>query len=462
MQVLVLLAAHAGQVVAKERLIQTVWPDAFVTDDVLTRAISELRRVFGDDAKGQSYDDPEKWLSVDRRVSPTARSPRDPALMEAVLTISLAVVIVAAVVVLTRPRADPQVTRVTIAVLPFEHLGGPDREYVTDGLTEETSASLGQIDPEHLSVKGRTSTRSYKLTSKSLTEIGQELGAEYLLEASVQSEGSQLRVTAKLIRASDQEQVWAASYDRDLGRMLELQRDISVAIARQVQLRVSPDRLTALARRHTHNAEAYDAYLRGRHLWNQMLPATNQLAVEQYRKATELDPTFALPWAGLADIYSASPINGDAPPAAVSKPAREAAEQARTFGPDLVETQTALGAVSFWFDWDWPAAERAYRKAIAIDSGYAQAHRVLGIVLASMGRPKDARTAMSQARELDPSYPMQHALSAHAEFLGHDYEAGQKLAEQAIKVEGAFWIGYFQLALVHERMGNNELALKPD
>ena len=498
MQVLVLLAAHAGEVVAKERLMRTVWPDAFVTDDVLTRAISELRRVFGDDAKESRFiqtipksgyrliapvsssgadqgiaarGHAERLSTVaagdDHVAAPPTDAGRVSALEHAgwrsptlrLWVIGLAAVILAGVVVWPWLGADTQVPRVTIAVLPFEHLGSPERAYLTDGLTEETSASLGQIDPEHLSVKGgRTSTRPYKHTSKSLAEIGRELGAEYLLEASVQSEGSQLRVTAKLIRASDQEQVWAESYDRDLGRMLELQRDISVAIARQVQLRVSPDRLTALARRHTHNAEAYDLYLRGRHLWNQVTPATNRLAVEQYQKATKLDPTFALPWAGLADIYSASPINSDAPPA-VSKQAREAAAQAVASGPDLVETQTALGAVSYWFDWDWPAAERAYRKAIAIDPSYAQAHRVLGIVLASMGRHEEARTAMRRARELDSFYPMQHALSAHAEFLAHDYKAGQKFAEQAIAVGPTFWIGYFQLALVHERMGNNELAL---
>ena len=476
MQVLVLLAAHAGQVVAKERLMQTVWPDTFVTDDVLTRAISELRRVFGDDAKESRFIQtiPKSGYRLIARVSsshiiaPLTEAGRASAHDETrwrswklgLWAIGLAAVIIAGVVVLNRLRADTQVPRVTIAVLPFEHLGGPEREYLTDGLTEETSASLGQIDPEHLSVKGRTSTRRYKRTSKSLAEIGQELGVEYLLEGSVQSESGQVRVTAKLIRARDQEQAWAESYDRDLGSMLELQRDISTAIARQVQLRVSPDRLMALARRHTRNAEVYDLYLRGRDLWSKVTPATNRLAVEQYQKATALDPAFALPWAGLADIYSASPINSDAPPRVVWKQAREAADKAVNSGPDLVETRTAIGTVSYWFDWDWPAAERAYRQAIALDPSYAQAHRVLGIVLASMGRHEEARTAMRHARELDSLYPMQHALSAHAEFLAHDYKSGQRFAEQAIAVGPTFWIGYFQLALVHERMGNNELALK--
>ena len=163
-------------------------------------------------------------------------------------------------------------------------------------------------------MKGRTSTRRYKSTPKSLAEIGQELGVEYLVEGSVQTESGRLRVTAKLIRARDQVQIWAESYDSEPGSMLELQRELSAAIARQVRLRLSPDRLTALAPRHTRNAEAYDLYLRGRHLWNQLTPETNRRAVESYEQATKLDPEFALAWAGLADAYSASPINSDVPP----------------------------------------------------------------------------------------------------------------------------------------------------
>ena len=362
MQVLVLLAAQAGQVVTKERLMRTVWPDTFVTDDVLTRAISELRRVFGDDAKESRFIQtiPKSGYRLIAQLSSSRAEQEIAALRQPVnlgtvaagtdhviapvnqtdrartpdrtrwrswklglWAISLAVVIVVGGVVVNRLRADPPVLRVTIAVLPFEHLGGPEHEYLTDGLTEETSASLGQIDPEHLIVKGRTSTKSYKSTPKSLTEIGQELDVEYLVEGSVRAESGRVRVTSKLIRARDQVQIWAESYDSEPGSMLELQRELSAAIARQVRLRLSPERLTALAPRHTRSAEAYDFYLRGRHLWNQLTPETNRRAIESYQQATKLDPTFALAWAGLADIYSASPINSDVSPREVSPQARE-------------------------------------------------------------------------------------------------------------------------------------------
>ena len=374
--------------------------------------------------------------------------------------IGLAAVILVGVVVWAWRGADTRVPRVTIAVLPFEHLGGPEREYLTDGLTEETSASLSQVDPEHLSVKGRTSTRRYKSTRKSLAEIGQELGVEYLVEGSVQAESRRLRVTVKLIRARDQVQIWAESYESEPGSMLELQRELSAAIARQVGLRLSPDRLTALAPRHTRNAEAYDFYLRGRHLWNQLTPETNRRAVESYQKATQLDPEFALAWAGLADIYSASPINSDVAPMEVLQQARDAIAHAVASGSDLAETQTALGTVRYWLDWDWPAAETAFRKAISVDPSYSQAHRVLGLVLQAMGRHDEAREAMLHARELDPFYPMQSAVSAGERLAARDYSSALELAQRATAVGPSFWIGHVRLAEVYERMGNSELALE--
>src|SRR6185295_12697783 len=209
--------------VAKERLIQTVWSDTFVTDDVLTRAISELRRVFGDDAKASRFiqtipksgyrliapvsssgaDQGSAALGQAERLSTVAAGddqvvapPTDAGRVGApehsgwrsptlrLWVIGLAVVILVGVGVWPWLGADTQPPRVTIAVLPFEHIGGPEREYLTDGLTEEISASLGQIDPTHLSVQGRTSTKRYKSTSKSLAEIGRELGVEYLVEGS--------------------------------------------------------------------------------------------------------------------------------------------------------------------------------------------------------------------------------------------------------------------------------------
>ncbi len=263
--------------------------------------------------------------------------------------------------------------RVTLAVLPFENLGGdPERGYLADGLTEEMISSLGQLDPERVGVIGRQSMMVYKgNATKSLAEIGREVGADYLLESSIRAEGGRFRITTKLIRAGDQVQVWSESYDREPTSMLGLQRELSAAIAEQIRLRLSPDRLDALARRQTRNADAYDLYLRGRNFANQRTPATTSKAIEYFGRATALDPNYALAWAGLADAYAASPVNGDVPPLEVWPRARETALRALRSDPNLAEAQFAMAYVNWVFDWDWTAAESGFRRATALDANYA-------------------------------------------------------------------------------------------
>jgi TolB-like protein/Flp pilus assembly protein TadD len=432
-ETLLYLVRNREKVVAKEELMEAIWPDTAVEENNLNQNISTLRTVLGEGRSENRY----------------------------ILTVPGKGYRFIASVAAAEDGHTEDFVRATIAVLPYENLSAdPDREYLADGLTEETIAALGQINPERLSVIGRTSVMSYKRTAKTLAEIGGELDASYLIESSIRAEGGRLRVTSKLIRVRDQGQLWSASYDSEPSSLLNFQMELSAAVAEQIRLRLSPGRLSALERRQTRNAEAYDLYLRGRHIWHQLTPQTTKRAMEFYMRATQLDPEYALAWSGLADCYSASPINGDAPPLAVSTPAREAAERAVKAEPALAEAQTSLGFVKFWFDWDWPAAETAYRKAIALDPGYPMAHRMLGIALSHMGRAEEARPAMNRLRELDPLLAVNQALSAQVAFAGREYGAAAQFARQALVVDPEFWIGHFQLAQAYEQLGESELALE--
>ena len=163
------------------------------------------------------------------------------------------------------------VERMTIAVLPFENLSADlNQEYLADGLTEEAITVLGQIDPERIAVIGRTSVTAYRRTTKTLAEIGRELGAQYLVESSIRSEGGRLRITSKLIRAADQAQVWSAAFDNEPGSLLELQRELCRVLATQIHLKLSPQWLDAIEGRQTRDAEAYQLYLQGRYFFNQL------------------------------------------------------------------------------------------------------------------------------------------------------------------------------------------------
>jgi TolB-like protein/DNA-binding winged helix-turn-helix (wHTH) protein/Flp pilus assembly protein TadD len=357
-------------------------------------------------------------------------------------------------------RTDDSGSRVTIAVLPFESLNGdPETDYLASGLTEDTIVSLGRIDPERVSVIGRTSMIAYKGTSKSLAEIGRELGTDYLVESSLRAESSQLRITARLIRVRDQVQIWSDSFDSTNSSILGLQQEISSAIAEQVRTRLSPEREQALARRHTQNADAYDSFLRGRHLLNQRTPEAMQRAIDAFERATVADPAYSLGWANLAMAYGTSPINSDVDPRRVFPYAREAALRAVAANPEVAEAQHALGHVKWAFEWDWPAAEAAFRRAIELDPSYSLVHLILAHLLSQTGRHPEAEPFMRRARELDPLNPLSYALSSQVAFQARDYAGALQYANRAIALDQEFWIGHQMRGQALEQLGDDDLAL---
>ena len=352
------------------------------------------------------------------------------------------------------------VTGAVLAVLPFENLQGhAEQDYVADGLTEETIVGLGQIDPKRLSVIGRTSSMTYRRTSKTLNEIGRELGADYLLEGSVRSANGRFRISSKLIRVRDQVQVWTETYERESGDLLGLQAELGGAIARQIELRLSPQRTATIARRQTRNPEAFDYYLRGRHYYNQMTPASVARALDCFSRSTALDPAYALAWAGIADTYSSRLFNSDTRPSDVSEQARTAATQALNSGGNVAEAYTAVARIQFLFDWDWHGAEANLRHAVALDPSSAQSYWMLGHAISQQGRHAEALAAARRARELDPLDALTYSMSAQIAFSARDLEAAVRHAREALLAEPDFWVAYWQLGQAYEQMGRTGEAL---
>jgi serine/threonine-protein kinase len=359
-----------------------------------------------------------------------------------------------------QPSLMTNVSRVTVAVLPFENFSSDaERDYLSDGIAEETIAALGQVDPG-ISVIARTSTLGYRGTKKSIAEIGRELGADYVVEGSIRSESGRLRVTSRLVRAGDQSQMWSKSYDREPTSVLATQLELSSTIAEQISLRLSPDRVNGLSRRQTTNADAYDLYLRGRYLEKQRRPDTNARAIQYYQEAIKLDPGYALAWAAIATTYADSPINGDAPPTAVAQLAREAAKRAFEAGPDVAEVQHVLANIAFWFDFNWAAAEALDRKAVSLDPHNAEFLVFLGHALTRLGRYDEAQATMGRARELDPLEPITHALSSQIDFEARDYTAAEEHARRATQMAPDFWIGYVLLGQAYGQLGETTKAIE--
>jgi TolB-like protein/DNA-binding winged helix-turn-helix (wHTH) protein/Flp pilus assembly protein TadD len=385
-----------------------------------------------------------------------SRARRSPIAKQKVLFTGLAAATIFAIFVLwIRPRffAAP----VTLAVLPFENVGSdPAREYLALGLTDETSASLARIDPARLIVKGRT-TR-YRGTTKTVAEIGQELAVDYLVESTIRSEGTRVRVTATLLRVTDQEHVWSESYEREATTVLGLEQELSNAIARHIRGRLSPND-TDVRLRQTQNAEAYDAYLRGRYLQSRRTLATNAAAIQLYERATQLDSDYALAWSSLAFTYAGSVINSDARPLDVWDRAREAAARGVRANPNLAEAQFAEGYVNWLMDWDWRGAESNFRLAIRLDPSNAIAYRTLGHALSQQGRHAEASAAMQRTRELEPLETMSYALSAQVAFQAREYRQAIEYARRAVLIDSQLWVGYSELAQAYGEVGETDLAI---
>ena len=376
--------------------------------------------------------------------------------------LAVGLVVVAAIFgVLARTRlgGGGSATGVAVAVLPFVNLGSDtEHDYVAAGLTDETSASLAQIDPEHLSVKGRT--LPYKGTTKTAAEIGQELVVDYLVESSVQAEGGRLRVTVTLIRVRDQAHVWSQSYERQPSSLLGLQQELSAAIAEQIRFRL-------VARPRDGPRAPPDAERRGVRCVSagpvSGSPAKRRRERARHRtlQARDCDRSELRTRLVRSCVrLRRSAINGDARPSEVAPLARAAALQAVRANPNLSEAQFSRGYELWLLDWDWPAAEAALRLAVALDPSNAVAYRTLGHALSQSGRRDDAEAAMRAARDLDPQDAMNRALSAQVAYQNRDFRGALGHARMAVSLDSSSWIGYVQLAQAYAGNGDNDLALE--
>lgn len=348
---------------------------------------------------------------------------------------------------------------VSMAVLPFNKLGDdPDQEYLSDGLTEETIDALGNLMPGKLSVVARTSAMRYKHTKKTARRIGEELGADYLLEGTVRRYEERVRVTARLIRARDQAQVWSGKYDRYGRHLQQLQEELGNAIAQNL-LAGFPMESAGHPRRTTTDPDAYDLYLRGKHYWNQIRPTALRRAIECFEAAVSKDPSFAPAWSGLADAYSLLPVTSDGDPAEVWPKARRAADQAIRLQDSSAESCTSSGAVAFWLDWDWRRAEQDLRRAVLLNPSYASGHRFLAHVLSNLGRHTEALAIIANARRYDPLSPALHAVSGQLLFQAGQFRQAEEQASRALALHSDFWLGHLVLGKVCERTNRAVAAL---
>ena len=497
-QVLKLLLEHPGEVISREEFRKRLWPeDTFVDfDHSLNTAMRRLREVLNDSPEnaifietlqrrgyrfiapvthvrtiepleatlpGDNGDPSLAGLEISDRSELFAKE-RHPRRWRYAGAIIVSILFGAAIGLsagwlmqrrspVPEVKAKPLQVR-SLAVLPLENIAAtPGQEYLADGMTDELIASLAKV--RSLRIASRTSSMEYKGTRKPLSEIARELNVDAVVEGTVQRSGGNVRITAELVQTSSDRALWAETYENQVGDILALQQQVANAIVRQIQIELTPQEQQALTATQSISPEAYEDYLKGKYYWNRRSEAALTKAIGYFELATKDEPQYALAYAGLADCYGiiGAAIVGTVPAKDVAPKAEAAAIRAIELGPHLAESQTSMATVRLNYDWDWPGAERGFRRAIELNPAYATAHQRYSLYLIAMDRKDESIAEMQRAVSLEPlSVSMNFSLGWRL-YMARKYDAAIQQLRTAMAMDPSLALAHMVLGQAYEQKG---------
>jgi TolB-like protein/Tfp pilus assembly protein PilF/predicted Ser/Thr protein kinase len=384
------------------------------------------------------------------------------------LMLAAALVIVAAVLLrldvagLVGRLAGGETRAVKLAVLPFANPSGdPAQEHLSNGFTRELITQLGGLHPAGLSVIASTSVMRYKKGDTPIDQVGRDLKVDYVLEGSAQREANRVRITAQLIRVSDQTQIWAHPYEHEISSIMLVQSELAKSMAEALALRLLPAERERLASARTVNPEAYDAYLKGSALWQTLKPADFDAAQRYFEQALAKDSSYAPAHAGLAFVWQCRqfPVRVASISEAGPK-AKAEVSQALALDGNSAEAHEALAAIRTWSDWDWTGAEPEWRRALELNPSNANAQAYYAHFLAIRGRVSEALPHSERAIELDPFNALYHALHAVVLEYARRYDDALAAARTALSIQPGlgFAQNQFQFIYIAAGMRNEALA----
>jgi TolB-like protein/Flp pilus assembly protein TadD len=407
LQVLKMLLTRPGEVVTRQELQKAIWsPDTFVDfDQGLYRAIKRLRQALNDSAEAPRFIEtlPGRGYrfiaSIGSAVGGGIHS---------------------------------------LAVLPLENLSrDPEQEYFADGMTEALITNLAKISA--LRVTSRTSAMEYKgVRNKSAREIGEKLGVDGIVEGTVVRSGERVRISAQLIDAHTDTHVWAESYDRDLRDILALQSEVARAIAREIQITLTPQEKLQLARTQSVSSDAYEAYLRGRYYWNKRTLEGVKKGAYYFQQAIDKDPIYAPAYAGLADSYVIQAYWGFASPKESAARAGTFARKALEIDDTLAQAHASLAFATHMYDWNFLRAEAEFQRSIELNPSYATARQWYALYLAMMGRRALAILEIRRALQLDPISPIIHVAFATMLIFARKWDESLEQSQKALALDPSF------------------------
>lgn len=341
--------------------------------------------------------------------------------------------------------AGAATAKVSIAVLPLEHLSGRrDDQYYSDAITEAVITQLSQVRP--LLVISMKSVQRYRGTTKPMSEIARELNVTHVLGGSVLRAGDRVRVSVRLIDGETNRSVWAQSYDRDAQDVLAVQRDVSARIARALTGKMWPPQQAAQAAVRI-DPDAYEDYAKGRFFRNQVSADGFRKGIDYFRRAIEKQPKYAPAYSGMASCYCLLGGHGLelVPPHETMSAAKEAALQALHLDESLAEPHAILGIIRTKYDWDWEGAERAFKRALELEPSYAQGHTWYSFYLEAMGRHAEAIKEATLAHELNPVSLESGVNLAWQFYQTHRYDAAFTQLKKTLELSPDSWAVHWAL-----------------
>jgi TolB-like protein/DNA-binding winged helix-turn-helix (wHTH) protein/cytochrome c-type biogenesis protein CcmH/NrfG len=495
-QVLRMLLEREGKIVTREEIKGRLWANDTVVDfdRSINATIGTLRRALGDSADDPRYIEtlarrgyrlmpaieyresaPGTALEKDREgEQPAAEISENTAGVQEKLQHQTALprwktaVALASVVILAGTgyiswqhfRPAPLPRRIRLAVLPFENLtGDPNKEYLADGLTEETISQLGRLNPKQLGVIARTSVMGYKHKDVRLDQIGRDLSVQYVLENSLRESGDHLRLTAQLVQVKDQTHLWTQDYDYPAKDILNVEDDVARAVAREIRVRLTSQQDEELARSRPVNPEAFDAYLQGYHFFHGSTDKDVDMAVKYFERATQLDPSYALAWAWLSRARNWQADDGLIPINEGRRLAREAVERALSLNPNLAEAHYQMGQIKWQVDYDWAGANASLRRAVALEPGNPNYLGSAALVAACFGRFDDALQLNRRAIVLDPLNAKSWENLAETELYMGQLDQSAADSKKALEVNPDYWTSPIILSKIYLLQGRAQDAL---
>jgi TolB-like protein/DNA-binding winged helix-turn-helix (wHTH) protein/Tfp pilus assembly protein PilF len=502
-QLLLALLERPGDLVTRQELATRLWPPGtFVdVDRGLNKAINHLREALGDSPDSPRYVEtlPRKGyrfvapVTVEEGASasgatgtpvvevprpesapplsatvggppmapPTTRPRRVPRWLPAALSIAALCAVPIALDtghVRTRLatwwRGAPPIS--SLAVLPLQSLSqDPEQEYFADGMTDALITDLAKLGRLH--VTSRTSVMRYKKTTKSIGEVGRELGVDAVVEGTVVHSGGRVRINAQLIQVATDTHLWAEAYERDMTEVLGLQRAVATDVARRINLLVKAPGQTRLV-----DPRAYGLYLKGRYLFHQYTDEGWRQGIDAFTQATQADGTFAPAHAGLADTYLVAGAYGAMPAHEALAKGKEAAARALEIDDSLASAHYALATAYAWYDADWTSAEREFARALALDPRDPLGRNWYGGYLSLRGRHDEAIAEHARAIDLDPLLAISGANLTRALYWARRYDDAVAQAKRTLRLDPEFGVAmlWLEAGLRHKGLEKEAVDLR--